>query len=413
MKRLLIKFVLFFKKTNSIKYIVEILFFLLILASLLYLATKDVMSNVFGAIVGFLVSSLFLYTFKVIGGRLEDMLKVSDDTEALLKIYNGKADYKKQVTIGGTSIDFIYDDVLAQAEGPFFVEDHPEKQFALDDFILENYDRIFSAHSNSAKKNFRTIRLDNYDPETKTFYLSRSNYFNHLVTNRAVDFRLFENISLRDIYEYGPRLTPLTETKMSNHIGINALVFLEDGRLLLPRRRGDSTISKNQITSSIAVMLNFPNEYSNDPQSAVITADYLLRTNIIKNLSDRVKLPANALDENQIDIRFLGFGRNIYEAGKPQFYYAVVLQGIDTQTYYRLREEYFEEQRRKNIKEFLDVDKCMYAADLRSFRFRKEKIRFYEYNPQNKKKLVTVTCEKSFLCNLWHYAQVCPIEPAE
>ena len=413
MKKFFRKIFQFFQSNNTNKYIIELALFLIALFFLFYLATTDVVSNVMGVVVGFLVSSMFLYAFKVLAGWLEDTLKVNDDTEAMYQIYTGSDAYKKTLTSADTSVNFIYDDVISGDEGPFLVEDHPEKHFQLDDFILENYDRIFSAHSNSAKRNFLTIRLDDYDPKTKTIYLSRSTYFNHLLTNRAADFRLFENVSLRDIYEYGPNLTPLAESKMSNHIGINGLVFLEDGRLLLPRRGGSSTISKNQITSSIAVMLNFPNECSKHPENAVITADYLLRSNIIKNLSDRVKILPESIDETQVSIRFLGLGRNFYEVGKPQFYYSVVLHGIDTKKYFRLREEYYEEQKRKNVKDFLDVDKLMYAADLKSFRYIKDTIRFDTYDENNKKSSVTVGYEKSFLCNLWHYEQDQAITPKD
>jgi hypothetical protein len=239
-------------------------------------------------------------------------MKINFNTEELLSIYHGDPNYRKGITSHGTTAEFAYADVLLNEDYSFQVVDNNEKFFELDEFIQGSYAQIFSAHSNSAKRNFDTIRLDHYDPETKTFYLSRSTYFNHLVTNRAVDFKLFEDVSLRTVFEYGPRLVPLEHSKMSNHVGINALVFLKDGRLLIPRRKTSATISKNKVTSSIAIMLSFPEEFKNNPREAEITADYLLRSNIFKNLSDRVKLPQDAVDEKQTDITFLGFGQNIY-----------------------------------------------------------------------------------------------------
>lgn len=405
MKKTLIKVIEFFKKGHTIKYVVEIFFFFALLAFLLYLATRDVVSNVFGAIVGFLFSSLFLYVCKIIGGRFEDLLKINYDTKELLEIYKGRPDYKKKLESNGTRVEFAYADILKNENYDFQVKDNPQKIFELDDFISGNYTQIFSAHSNSAKRNFDTIRLDGFDAETNTFYLSRSTYFNHLVTNRAVDFLLFDDVSLRDVFEYGPALSPLSQSKMSNHIGINALVFLSDGRLLVPRRKADSTISKNKITSSIAVMLNFPDEYKNDTKNAVITADYLLRGNIIKNLSDRVKLPADAIDEDQTNIEFLGFGQNIYEGGKPQFYFAVTLKNINTAQYFAQRKEYFAEQKRLKKKELLDVDKCMYAADLNSYKFKKDYVKFTVYNQKGKAERAKAGYEMSYLCNLWHYEQ--------
>ena len=251
--------------------------------------------------------------------------------------------------------------------------------------------------------NFDTIRLDDFDSATRTFYLSRSTYFNHLVTNRAVDFCLFDDVSLHDVYEYGPQLSALSESKMSNHIGINALVFLSDGGLLIPRRKNDSTISKNKITSSIAIMLSFPSDDMKDTKHAIITAEYLLRGNIIKNLSDRTKILPSALKEENIHVDFLGFGQNVYEGGKPQFYYAVHLSDIDTNEYYRQRNAYFEEQKRKNAKERLDVDKMMYVADMSSFKFERGMLCFNAHSKTGKAHTVKAEYEMSYLCNVWHY----------
>lgn len=406
MKKLLIKLVLFFRKEHIWKYVLEVSAFLICFCVLLYLAATDVVSNVFGTVVGFILSSMFLYVCKIVVGLLEDLLKINYDTQQLLRTYHGNQNYRKQLHSGNTVVEFAYADVLTNEGYRFSVVDAPHKYFELDEFIQGSYAQIFSAHSNSAKRNFDTIRLDRFDSESKTFYLSRSTYFNHLVTNRAVDFRLFEDVSLRTVFEYGPQLSPLEDSKMSNHIGINALVFLSDGRLLIPRRETSATISKNKITSSIAIMLGFPEEFKGNPRGATISTDYLLRGNIFKNLSDRVKLPQSAIDKAQTDITFLGFGQNIYEGGKPQFYFAVTLNNIDTPTYFKKREEYIAEQKRLGNKEILDVDKCMYAADYSSFKYRKNQVRFTAYNQKNRSSRTVAGYEMSYLCNLWHYEKV-------
>ena len=403
MKKIIIKIVSFFSKDHMPKYIVVSISFLVAFAVLLYLAATDVVSNVFGTVTGFLLSSMFLYSCKIVVGRLEDMLKINYDTEALLALYSGGSDYRKAIRSGDTQVEFAYADVLINKDYTFHVVDNPGKTLELDEFIAGNYQTIFQAHSNSAKKNFDTIRLDHFDPQTNTFYLSRSTYFNHLVTNRAIDFQIFDDVSLRTIYEYGPRLNTLENSKMSNHIGINAVVFLSDGRLLVPRRGNSSTISKNKVTSSIAVMLNFPDEYKNDVKNVEISTDYLLRGNIMKNLSDRVKLPKGAVAEDEVEIKFLGFGQNIYEGGKPQFYFSVELKNIDTATYFAKREEYLEEQKRSNKEEIIDVDKCMYVADYSSYRYEKSFVKFKAYTESNKPFAVKCGYEMSYLCNLWHY----------
>lgn len=415
MKKKLLKIIRFFQKDSILVFLTK-LALLLALIGLLMLLAKNVWSEVLMTAFGVLLSSVALYILKVILGRFEDMLKINFDTNVLLKTYkketdDGKNCYKKSITLAKeTSQTFAYDDVLIVKDPSilFKVEDHPTKMFQPDAFITENYDRIFAAHSGSAIANFDTVRMDDFNPETNTFYLSRSTYFNHLVTNRAVDYELFEGISLRNIYEFGPRLNPLSQTKMSNHVGINALVFLSDGRLLVPQRKADSTISKNKVTSSIAVMLTFPKAYENDPKNAFITAKYLLCDNIIKNLSDRAKLLEDDIDESKTDVRFLGFGRNIYEGGKPQMYFAVKLNNIDTKKYFEARKKYFAEQKRLGKKEVLDVDKRMFVVDWKTMAFEKDGMSFTAYNMRREKERahkLFAGYEMSYLCNLWHYQQ--------
>ena len=415
MKKRLLKIICFFKKDSLSVFFVK-LSLLLGLIGVLALLAMEVWSDVLMTAFGVLLSSVVVYIFKIIIGRFEDMLKINYDTDALLKIYEKKMDdgrngYEKHIELTDkTTKKFAYDDVLVVCDPslPFKAEDHPEKMYELDQFVTENYEHIFAAHSGSAKGNYDTVRMDDFDPVTNTFYLSRSTYFNHLVTNRAVDYELFEGISLRHMYEFGPRLNPLSQSKMSNHIGINALVFLSDGRLLIPQRKADSTISKNKVTSSIAVMLTVPKEYENEPKKAVITTEYLLRDNIIKNLSDRVKLLGKDIDESQTDVRFLGFGRNIYEGGKPQMYFAVKLNDINTQRYFELREDYFAEQKRLGKTEFLDVDKHMYVVDWESLSFKKDGLSFVTHHMRGEKKYERKRLagyEMSYLCNLWHYKE--------
>ncbi len=392
MKKLIVKAFMFFRKEHISKYVVQILLFSAVLAVFFLFAAEDVGSNVLGAIIGFLFSTMLLYIFKVILSRFEDVLKVNCDTNYILKIYNGDPSYRKTLKKGGTEVCFAYADSLINKGYTFRVVDDKKKFLTLDEFIMNNYELIFSAHTGSVKINSTTVRLDDFSLEgdTCTVYLSRSTVFNHLVTNRAIDFALFEGLTLRDVYEYGPTVSSYADSKMSNHIGINALVFLRDGRLLIPRRNNVSTISKNQITSSIAVKLNFPSD------SDTITSEYLFYKNIIENLGARVKLDTSKMDLDKVDVEFLGFGQNLYEGGKPQFYYAVFLNDIDTETY--LRTSTFDKSVSK-----LDMDKCIYVADYDSFAFKDDKLSFCAYDERGRSRKVTVNYEMSYLCNLWHY----------
>lgn len=403
MNKLIIKIVEFFKKGHTIKYVIVTALSAIAIAVSIYLAVNDVVSNIFGAAIGFLSSSLLLYGFKIAGAKFEDLLKINYDTEELLNMYKGngkdgkESPYRQSLEKNETSVEFAYAPVVENAKGlKFEVKDNPEKQFQLDEFIAGNYAQLFSAHSNSAKRNFDTVRLDDFDKETNTFYVSRSTYFNHLVTNRAIDFLLFDEVCLRNVLEYGPFISSLSKSKMSNHIGINALVFLSDNRLLLPRRKANATISKNKITSSIAIMLDLP-------ASGEVTAEYLLKENIKNNLSKRLKIRKETVEKLKYDIEFLGFGQNIYEGGKPQFYFAVDLKDFDTSQYFAERKAFLKAARKNKEMDNLDVDKCIYAADYNTFKYKKDKVKFTAYNKRSKANKIKVGYERSFLCNLWHY----------
>lgn len=397
MKKHMLKLILFFKKDHWVKYIIQIALFAAWLIVFFVWARADVVSNVVGTIVGFLFSTVLLYFIKLITMNFEDMLKINYDTEALLKRYKGAPEYRKRLELNGTSVEFAYADTLVNDNHQITVVDNPEKMFELDEFVMSNYERIFSAHSGSSKMNGITIRVDDCEIQDNlcTIYLSRSTYFNHLLTNRAIDFDIFDDVTLRDVLEFGPVLHPYRASKMSNHIGINALVFLSDGRLLVPRRKNDSTISKNKITSSIAVKLDFPRSGSN-----IVTTEHLLYQTIIDNLSARVKIRPEDLDLNYVRVEFLGFGQNIYEGGKPQFYYTVYLDNIDTTRFHQLN--IFDQEELK-----LDVDKCIYVADYDSYRFEKDNVLFNAIEKDGRIKKIKVGYEMSYLCNLWHLHQKC------
>ena len=395
MKKRLVKIIKFFKAHTTFKYTVEVLLLGAVVAIFVFVLSHDITGGVLETILGFLLSTLFLYAFRIFVGRFEDVLKINYDVEDMLRIYRGGKHYRKRLTFNGTSTEFAYADTLINDNYRFEVVDDKNSVFEPDDFIMGNYETLFSAHTGSAKINGITIRLDKYELKDGvcTLYLGRSTFFNHLVTNRAMDFDLFEGLTLRQMYEYGPTISSIEDSKMSNHVGINALVFLGDGNLLIPRRKKDSTISKNKVTSSIAVKLNFPTDGRDE-----VDKHHFFYQNLIDNLSARTKIRPQDLSTEHIEVEFLGFGQNLYEGGKPQFYFAVYLKNIDSATYLRLPKIH-------DAWAKLDVDKCIYVADYRSFRFKKDRLSFLSVKKNGKVKKQTFECEMSYLCNLWHYEE--------
>ena len=397
MKRLILKLISFFSSRSFWKYFVLFLIYVLAFAGLMCLLTTSTIDTVLGTVIGLITSGAFLYFAKLCFSYLEDLAKVSGNTKELAKIYTNE-NYLKTVTLNNTKCTVIYNAVLMNNDFKFEVKDSPNKHYELPEFAGDNLVTLLDAHSSSTKLNCDTVRLD--DVKLKDgkyiFYLSRSNFYNHLVTNRAIDFEITKGVTIRSMYEYGPEIKPLKDSVLSNHIGINALVFLNDGTMLIPRRKNDSTISKNMVTSSIAVRLNPPKD-----KKKKITKDYLFKHSIISNLTARLKIAEEDAQNLSVKIDFLGLGQNIYEGGKPQMYFAVYIENLNKEEYIQLKAKVKKQEGK------IDTDKCIYLANFNSIKFAHgEKIHFSYFNEKKKKtSSCTVGYEKSFICNIWHYLE--------
>lgn len=145
-----------------------------------------------------------------------------------------------------------------------------------------------------------------------------------MVTNRAMDYPISETASVRTLYEYKRHLTPLPESKMSNHIGINALVYLADGTFLMPLRGMSATISKRLVTAGIATRL-----IVDDYEKEITVADVFEKP-ILSALETKLYFGKK---KPEAEIHFLGFGRDIYEGDKPQFYFVVRITNYTSDEY--------------------------------------------------------------------------------
>lgn len=405
MKTLIAKIINFFRSKTMMKYLVVSLLSLAFLIGLIIvlwaISSTEVVFMIAGTATGFLGAHIIFYLIKFVIGLIEDVTKVSSDTNALLEIYDGDPSYRKEITFNNTKATIIYHDLLINKNYNLEVKDDPFKTFELDDYISSNFAELIDAHTRSTLENSITIRLDDLKQtcdNTYTLFLSRSTYFNHLVTNRAIDFQLNDGLTLRKVYDFGPYVCELDRSKMSNHVGINGLVFLNDGHLIVPRRRNDSTISKNQITSSIAVKFNFPKGVK---PFDTLTKDDLFVRSIKEALDSRLHLDEEYINNsNNIEINFLGLGMNVYEGGKPQTYFAIYLKDVDLNTYYSLLSK-------KKHKTRLDQDKAIYAVEYDKIIFdKKGNIVLSCHNPKkNKYKKIVLNYEKSFLANVWHYQE--------
>lgn len=209
--------------------------------------------------------------------------------------------------------------------------------FQLPDFIINNAMNLMAAHKNSSKRNNDTIRLDDilYEKNKLTLLTRRSMYYHMLITNRCMDYEFSEGMTLRNVYEYRSTISPLTESKFSNQIGINGLVLTKDGYVLIEKRDHKKTTWKNKFAQSISLALKEGDLISNGNQSIENTYDAAnrrLKHIIEKTLRDNFGLEKGKEDcegdyKEEFELRrnFLGLARDLLEGGKPNLYFYVVV----------------------------------------------------------------------------------------
>lgn len=212
----------------------------------------------------------------------------------------------------------------------------------LPDFVRENAAALLAAHSGSSTSNNVTIRLKKagYDEQKHELVLDteRSQYFYMLVTNRCMDYSISDTMTLREVYEFNDKVSPLEESKLGNQIGINGLVFTSDGYLLIEKRGKKKTTWKGKLAQPISLALKekdiLPNGGSIDasPEAAndafrriifkTLRKNYGIDENMIAGIGTDGAVKAGAFD---LKDSFLGLARDLIEGGKPNMYFYIAL----------------------------------------------------------------------------------------
>jgi len=406
MKSKLIRLYYFFKGKTFGKYVATTILLAILFVGfglLLHFGMgSDVEATVIGSAFGFAASNIIFYALGIFSRMFEDRVKVNTSTKDLFEIYKNP-NYRKVVKLNDSECVICYNDVLINNGFKFRVKDNPDKDFVLEGFFDQNFIALYEAHSSSSKENVKTIRLDDIEKindKEYVFHLSRSNYFNHLVTNRVIDFPLSGGLTARTFCEYGPDINELKNSKLSNHIGINALVFFNDEKegehILFPQRKKDSTITKNGVTASIASRLLFPKG------KETIDEQFLFNDCIYDLLEKRLDIDLSKIGKENIVISFLGIGQNIYEGGKPQMYFSVFLKGVNLSNYQSMLNNSHHDSSK------IDKDKAIHVTKLSTSAFVKDgafmKIDSYDFK-KNKYRSYILVPERSLIANIWHYTQ--------
>ena len=227
---------------------------------------------------------------------------------------------------GDTSVVFRDTDVMRELPG----------------FVRENAAALLAAHGGSSISNNVTIRLKKagYDEQKRELVLDteRSLYFYMLVTNRCMDYSISDTMTLREVYEFNDKVSPLEESKLGNQVGINGLVFTSDGYLLIEKRGKKKTTWKGKLAQPISLALKekdiLPNgglidgspEAANDAFRGIIfqtlQKNYGIDENMIAGIGTDGSVKNGAFD---LKDSFLGLARDLIEGGKPNMYFYIAL----------------------------------------------------------------------------------------
>ena len=212
-------------------------------------------------------------------------------------------------------------------------DDHTEEH-ALPSFVIDHADELLQAHKNSQKKNSNTVRLNDftYDQATDRLILNtgRSTYYHMLITNRCMDYRFANGLSVREVYEYDDHICPLGQSKFGNQIGINGLIVTSDGYVLVEKRSRRKITWKNKFAQCISLAMKLDDlemsrwdKLGAAPKDAQNKIEGIIKKTIKGNFG---LLPEVDYETFQMEDNFLGLARDLLEGGKPNLYFFIYVK---------------------------------------------------------------------------------------
>lgn len=374
-KKFFHKIAVFFSKYDNLHFCLCLLFLLIIFlgshfnsgASIWKLLDREVLISV---VVAFLISSAATLLGRFIADMLEDCTKLTDDYNSLVTKYSGNTDCLKHTNTNNIYAKKVVNtrkkeeqtdtytlavgDVLPLRKKTVTITDFPLSKYTAPEFCSEHYCELLKAHNASTVFNQTTLRVLNLEEDRDQVKISfgRSTYFDALVSNRVMDFKI-DGLSVRDLYAHGPFLPPLEEKSLlSNHIGANGMIETNDGKFLFVIRGKKVSIGKSTIQCSIAASLKA--KYALDRQQRLTKEgiayaimaevwDELALSEVkcltktvpdgfpgFSNTSDVLSFCQKLLNGFSFDNNVWYFYRDLVEGGKPQFmFYAKINLSFD------------------------------------------------------------------------------------
>lgn len=189
-------------------------------------------------------------------------------------------------------------------------------QYELPEEVQGRFDEIFGAHKTSVIFNQLNVRVDDWGLENDTFCMktSRTTYFDSMVTNRAMDYKWSNGMSVRERYAFGPFFPELRESCLSNHLGFNGFVESSDGYIAFVKRGKNLSIGKGTYANSVGASLKA--KYALNENKVFDAAG--LKTAMEMEIKDELKIQPKDLESFSLENNVFAAYRDMVEGGKPQ-----------------------------------------------------------------------------------------------
>lgn len=189
---------------------------------------------------------------------------------------------------------------------PAAVEIYRTKNQQLLQHLLNHNDTIFH--------NGKCTGLEEWNPETRLLRFRHCGYFDYLSTNLALDMEIGSGHSLRQSHVDDGKLIPLHESKLSNVLGINGLVFTTDGQMIYQQRNNAVVVRPGELCSGYSGTVD-----QKDIEDALVKGGRLANLDIERELEEETGIGREFIARRV----FLGITRELTRGGTPEIFYAL------------------------------------------------------------------------------------------
>lgn len=362
----------------------------------LYDIYSNVIINIVSNYVFIGILGLSYFVERIIKSRNEDKEKLTENYRDLADRYN-KEDLisidgmRYPVSSLGKGDICVFSNGNIDVEGKIEIYDSKE-EYKLPGLVENNFFEIFKVHDTSVIYNNLNIRAVDLNITDGILKISseRTYYYYSMVTNRASDYQWNKDgVTIRSIYEPGPRLHPLNKSYLSNHLGFNGFILSKDGYIAFVERSKNVSVGKRTYGCSVAASLK--TKYSLD-SNGNFTAAKLIE-GIIHEIEDELKIQRSNIN----NVNIINAYRDCLESGKPQilFYAESDLNAVDINHLFISQDNYNNRQHRfgsSDVREreaslvIKDGDRLVWLdkAMLNDLNFREKGIEYNGHQCENK-----------------------------